>query len=72
MTILSIAQVTVSIILIVLILLQERSGGSSALFGGGEGSFYQARRGLERWLFLGTLTLTALFAALSLINLVIR
>lgn len=69
---LAIAQLIVSALLIVLILLQERSSGLSGIFGGGEsGSFYQTRRGLERIVFWGTVLLTAAFAALALIDLLI-
>lgn len=68
---LSIAQITISIVLIVLILLQERGGGTSGIFGGGEGGYYQARRGLERGIFIATVIGVVLFAGLSLLNLVV-
>ena len=71
MTILTIAQAAVSIILIVLILIQERQAGVSGIFGGGEGGFYQARRGLEKSIYIATLILIAVFAILSLLNLVL-
>ena len=70
MSILTAAQILVSIILIVLILIQERSSGISGLLGGGEGSFYQARRGLEKLTFIATMVLIAIFAILSLVNLI--
>ena len=70
MSLLSIAQVAVSVLLIILILLQERSAGVSGLFGGGEGGFYQTRRGLEKFIFIATVVLVAIFAILSLLNLV--
>lgn len=66
----TIAQIIISIITIALILVQERSGGASGLLGGGEGSFYQTRRGIEKSIFIGTIVCVALFAALSLLNLV--
>ena len=69
--ILSIAQIVVSIVLIILILLQERSSGISGIFGGGGGEFYSQRRGMERLIFLGTISLAVLFAILSVLNLVI-
>ncbi len=65
----SIAQITISIILIILILLQERSSGLSGIFGGGESEFYAKRRGLERLIFIATIVLIVIFAALSLFNL---
>ena len=72
MTILAVFQIIVSFIIIGLILLQERSGGTSGNFGGGEGSFYQARRGLEKIAFIATIVLIVIFAALALLHLVVR
>jgi protein translocase SecG subunit len=65
----SIAQITISVILIILILLQERSSGLSGVFGGGESEFYAKRRGLERLIFIATIVLIVIFAVLSLLNL---
>ena len=61
-----IIHIVTSLALIALILLQERSSGFSGVFGAGEGSFYQTRRGFERVLFAATIVLTAVFAGLSL------
>ncbi len=70
MKFLAIAQIVVSIVLIILILLQERETGVSGLFGGGgDGGFYQKRRGLERIIFILTIVLIAVFAGLALLNL---
>jgi protein translocase SecG subunit len=70
--VLAIAQIIVSILLIVLILLQERSSGLSGILGGsGEGGFYQTRRGLEKFIYWGTIILAAAFAILALIDLFI-
>jgi protein translocase SecG subunit len=70
MSLITISQLIVSVILIALILIQERSAGFSGLFGGGgEGGFYQTRRGLERFAYRATLVLTAIFVILSLISL---
>ena len=66
---LTIAQVVISIILIVLILLQERSSGLSGVFGGGGGTPYQTRRGLEKFIFGATIGAAAIFAILAIINL---
>ena len=70
----AIAQVVVSVLLIILILLQERSSGLSGIFGSnsGEGGFYQTRRGLEKFVFWGTIVLAAAFAALALIGLILK
>ncbi len=68
---LAIAQIVVSILLIALILLQERSSGLSGILGGGEGGFYQTRRGLEKAIFWSTIILAAVFAVLALAGLVL-
>ena len=73
MDLLSIAQIATSVLLIILILLQERSsaGGLGIFGGGGDGSFYQTRRGLEKTLFVATIILAVIFAGLALLNLVL-
>lgn len=71
MTILSIAQLVVSVLLIVLILLQERSSGLSGILGGGEGGFYQTRRGLEKTIFFGTIILAIVFVGLAIAGLLL-
>ncbi len=63
--IIAVIQLIVSVLLIALILLQERSTGLSGIFGGDGGGYYQARRGLERIIFGGTIVLALVFAALS-------
>ncbi len=68
---LPISQIIVTVLLIVFILLQERSSGLSGLLGGGEGGFYQTRRGLEKFIFGGTIVLAIAFAALALAGLVL-
>jgi len=70
--IIQILQILVSIILIVLILLQERSAGLSAIFGGDSGGFYQTRRGLEKFVFGGTIVFAVIFAGLAILKLMIR
>jgi protein translocase SecG subunit len=68
----SIIQLVIAIALIVLILLQQRGGGISGLLGGGDaGGVYQTRRGLERFVFIGTIVLAVLFAAVSIARLVL-
>ncbi len=69
---LSIAQILIAVVLIVLIMLQERSSGLSGVFGGGESTFYQTRRGFEKIIFIATSVLVAVFAVLSFINLLIK
>lgn len=65
-----ILQIIVSVLLVALILLQERSAGLSGLFGGEGGSFYQARRGLEKIVLIGTIVLAVVFVALAVVELV--
>lgn len=67
----SIAQIIISMVLIILILLQERSSGLSGVFGGGESSYYQSRRGMEKIIFWATIVLVIAFGLLSLLNLVL-
>jgi protein translocase SecG subunit len=61
----AIIQIIIAIAIIALILLQERSSGMSGLFGGGEGGFYQARRGMEKTIFIATIVLAVLFVGLA-------
>lgn len=65
----SILQFIVAVIVIGLILLQERSSGVGAMWGGGDGEFYQRRRGLERLIFFATIGVVILFAVLALLAL---
>ncbi len=64
--IISIIQIVVAVVLVVLILLQERSAGLSGIFGGGEGGYYHARRGLEKTIFRGTIFLAVVFVGLAI------
>ena len=73
-TIISIAQIVVSIAIIVLILLQQRDSDSAGFLGGGGGGgggFYQQRRGLESAFFNLTIALVVIFACLAMLNLFI-
>jgi preprotein translocase subunit SecG len=63
--IIKILQAIIGVLIIVLILLQQRSIGLSAIFGG-EGGFYQTRRGLEKLIFGATIVLIVVFIFLSL------
>jgi protein translocase SecG subunit len=69
-TYLSIAQVITAIILIILVVIQEQSSGLSGVFGG-EGGFYQTRRGLERWVFIATAVVAAIFAGLAIAHFIL-
>ena len=73
MNILTLIQIASSILLVVLILLQQRGAGLSggALgMGGGEGS-YSSRRGVEKYIFRGTIVLAVVFLGSALLQLVL-
>jgi len=73
MNYINIAQIAISVIIIGLILLQERESGLSGLFGGGDaGGVYQARRGMEKGIFIATIVFTVVFVGLSVASLVIK
>ncbi len=55
-------EIIVSVLLIAVILLQAKGTG----FGGNSGENYSSKRGVERFVFIGTIVLAALFALLSL------
>lgn len=57
----------ISVLLMVAVLLQNRSGGIGTVFGGsGGGEFYRSKRGIEAFLYNGTIILGILFAIVSL------
>lgn len=72
MSLITISQIIVSVALIALILLQERESGVSGLFGGEGSGIYAERRGMEKIIFVATIILLIVFAALALLNLVLR
>jgi protein translocase SecG subunit len=67
----AVIQIVLAIIIIGLILLQERSSGMSGLFGGGGGDgYYQTRRGMEKFIFIGTIVAAIIFVALDVWKLI--
>ena len=67
-----IVQLILSILLIVAILVQRASDGIEGAFGGGSGNItYFARRGGERFLFIGTIVLAVLFALSAVIAILV-
>lgn len=66
-TIVTVAQIAISILLGTLILLQQRGGGLSSVFGQ-DGAFYRTRRGLEKHIFWATVVLAALFFGAAIVN----
>jgi len=65
-----IGQIVISIILIVFILVQERSSGLSGVFGGQGSTPYQTRRGLEKFIYWGTVVAAVIFVVLAILHLV--
>lgn len=65
--ILSIAQITLAVLLVASILLQARGTGLGAAFGG-EGNVYRTKRGVEKRLFQATIVIAILFFGVSLAN----
>jgi len=63
-------QIIISIILIGLILIQERSSGLSGVFGGQGATPYQTRRGIEKFVYWGTIGAAVIFVVLAILNLV--
>ena len=59
------AQILISILLTVVILLQAKGAGIGTALGGGSGSSFRTRRGVEKTLFQLTIFLAIVFLALS-------
>lgn len=71
LALLSYFQLLIAALLAVCILLQRRGGGLSPVLGGG-GGFYRTRRGVERYLFIGTVILAGLFVVNAALNIALR
>jgi protein translocase SecG subunit len=69
--ILSGVQILIAIFLVVFVLLQQRGTALGAAFGGDSGSFYGARRGIQKQLYYGTIVLGILFVGLALLRLIL-
>lgn len=65
-------QILLSVFLIAVILIQRTGAQVGGAFGGSDNlsSAYHTRRGLEKWLFIGTVIIAILFAVSALINLI--
>ena len=63
------AQIAIAVLLVGSILLQQRGTALGSSFGGGEGTFFATRRGIQQKLYVATIVLGILFIALSLSNL---
>jgi len=64
-TFLKIVQIIFAVVLTVLILMQQRGSGLGTAFGG-EGNVYRSRRGIEKFLFIGTIVIAVLFCLTAL------
>lgn len=66
-------QLVLSLLLVILVLLQRSGDGMEGALGGSASNMtYFARRGAERFLFVGTITIAILFAVSAALPLVIR
>ena len=66
-------QIILSVLLVLAILLQQTSSGAGGAFGGGDGaSFYNTRRGFEKFLFILSIVCGILFALTALLAIVIK
>ncbi len=65
-------QIIISALLIIAVLLQQTGAQNGGALGGGDtnGSVFHTRRGLEKFLFIGTIVLGVLFALTSFLSLV--
>lgn len=70
MSIISLSQIIISVLLIGGVLLQQRGAGGSAVFGGG-GAGYYTKRGFEKIVFIATIVLAVLFIITNFINLLV-
>jgi preprotein translocase subunit SecG len=62
-----IAQILVSILLTGVLLLQSKGAGVGTALGGGSGSSFRTRRGVEKTLFQLTIVLSIAFLAISIL-----
>ncbi len=67
---LNLAQLLISIVLVVVVLLQTRGGDIGEAFGagGGGGTSFRTRRGLEKTLFQLTIILAIIFVGVSALS----
>lgn len=67
-TTLTVIQIILSVLLIAGVLMQSKTSGLSGAFGGDDSSgAYQTRRGLEKLVFISTIVVGTLFAAVSFV-----
>lgn len=61
----NIAQILVSVLLTVVLLLQAKGSGIGTALGGGTGSSFRTRRGVEKTLFQMTILLSVVFLIIA-------
>lgn len=61
----------ISVLLVILVLLQPRGSGLGSAFGGGGGSFFATRRGIQEKLYWVTVILGIAFVVLAILNLLL-
>ena len=66
----NIVQIILGIALATAVLLQRQGAGLSGAFGG-EGEFHHTKRGAEKFLFIATIILSALFFGTALANIIL-
>lgn len=59
--------ILVSSLLVVVVLMQSRGSGFGGAFGS-QGTAYRTRRGIERYLYRGTVVLAAVFVVVALVT----
>ncbi len=59
-------QIVVCVLVVISVLLQNRAEGLGKMFGGG-GEVFRTKRGLEKFLYYGTIFLAVLLVAISLL-----
>ena len=65
--VLQVLQIIIATILVVVILMQSRGSGFGGAFGT-QAAVFRTRRGIERYLFRGTVLLAAVFVAVALLS----
>ncbi len=71
--IINIVQMISAVLMMVLILLQQRGGGLSGALGGGGGdtTSYSSRRGVEKYIFRGTIVFSVIFLGSAVLQFIL-
>lgn len=67
---LSIVDIVIALLLVVSVLMQTRGTSVGIAFGGG-GESYRSKKGIEKFLFYATIILATIFAAISILKLIV-